>query len=251
MQFRIRLDPKVIEQQFADVKDRQIPYAVSLGLNRIANVGQKAEQNRLLGEFHLRREKFILQGVYISKADRASKTSWRVTLQFQGDRSFLGRMEQGGLKDPTKGHWLWKPNPAVFGDRIIMRSNPLHPSNLHFRSPIGNKGKGWQLQGDQRTFMVKSNGSRTGPLVLQRTGAASTGYNHTSQLRTKGGQFDGMLRNPGERKRKQGVRLLYTLVSKVHVPAKLEFVNTIEGAVQAAWPTVMGEALRDALRSAR
>ena len=58
----------------------QLPYAISLGLNRLAIVGQKGEQGQMQHAFHLRREQFVLRGVKINKTDRATKTSWRVVL---------------------------------------------------------------------------------------------------------------------------------------------------------------------------
>ena len=258
MEFRIVLDPMPLVDHLNFAQQRQLPFAVSLALNRVANLAQKAEQTRLQTAFHLRRESFNLQGIYISKADRATKTSWQVTIQIQANRSYLNRMEQGGMKDPTRGHFLWKPNREVFGDDVIMRSNPLHPSNLHFHSPIHNKGKGLQLQGDNRTFMVMGNGKYKGPLVLQRVAGSAKGAAQRISLGAKHGAA-GRDKATGritagaslKRARQGGVRLLYTLVSRVTVPAKLEFIDTIGNTVETSWREVLDQAMEDALRSSR
>jgi hypothetical protein len=159
------------------------------------------------------------------------------------DRDFLNRMEDGGQKNPTKGRWLWKPNAAVFKEKIISRSNPLHPHNLKF---TGNNKRG-----PLRTFMANNNGRTGGPLILQRTGAASTGHDHTDQLRTVEGRFDGQLRRLGQRKRKQGVRMLYQLVARTRVPRKLEFINTLTRSARANFDAEMVKAMTEAVRSAK
>lgn len=240
--FRFKLDTSSITQGLTGAQERQIPFVASLALNRVAVIGQNAEQYRILAKFKVRREQFVLRGIKINKADRATKTSWRVIIRVDQPQDFLNRTEEGDDHTPLKGKWLWKPNAAVFNDRIILRSNPLHPMNLRFDS---------HLRAQNRVFMVKGNGSKTGPLILQRTGAKTTGYSHRDQLRGTNGRFDGLIRRPGERRAKQGVRLLYTLVARSHVPAKLEFAKTITNAVAQAWPTVAADAMAEALRTAR
>ena len=71
--FIIRVDTAAIFESLTGLEQIQLPFAMSLGLNRVANIGQKAERDRLTAVFKLRRAPWILQGVYISKADRAQQ----------------------------------------------------------------------------------------------------------------------------------------------------------------------------------
>ena len=247
--FQIKLDPKAILGNLSNLEQKQLPFAAALGLNRIAIVGQRAEQEHIRQTFKLRRSSFVLQGIKIEKGDRATKSSWSVVIRINVDRDFLDRMEDGTTKYPTHGRWLWKPNNEVFNNTIIMRSNPLHPANLKFNA---------RMQGQNGTFMVHRKTTKDmGPLVLQRVAKGARGI---SQSIARGGMRGPAGRDakgkftPGESIkgiRRGGVRLLYMLVSRTRVPRKLEFVSTITQAVSTSWHEVMTQAMTDALRSAK
>lgn len=226
----------------------QLPYAMSVALNRVAIDGQKAEQARLRQAFTLRREQFVIRGIKIEKLDRATKTTWRVVISIPAAQDFLSKFEEGTPKVPRQGKWLWIPNSNVFKNKIINRGDPLHPKNLHFH-----KSKGGQLQGDQRTFMIKSKAGK--PIVVQRV---DQGLKKGSAAIMRAMTLDNVHTGMGPRMKKQkaisrtgGTRLLYTLVSKVSTPVRLEFVNTITREVMRTWPERMNEAVRQALRTAR
>jgi len=226
----------------------QLEYAMSLALNRVANDGQKAEQTHLKKAFTLRRETFVMRGIKIEKADRATKSSWRVVISIPVTQDFLDKFEQGDPKVPRTGKWLWIPNQAVFKNKIIMSGNPLHPKQLQF-----SKSKGGQLQGKERTFMLRSKAGK--PIVLQREEQKlAKGSYRIMKSMTLDNVHTGM--GPRQKKEKAihragGTRLLYTLVSKVKTPVRLEFVNTITSEVQARWPQRAEQAVIEALRTAR
>lgn len=229
--------------------EEQIPYAVSLALNRTANDAQVAERERLKEVFRLRRESFNLQGIYIAKTDRASKDSWRVVIQVQADRYYLDKFEEGGFKLPVKGRWIWKPNPAVFKDQIITGSNPLNPHNLTFQR------RGGQMIGNEQTFMIKTNKSGQ-LLVMQRVDRTLASRSKRVMGKLSLDNFQGGMgpRAKGEKyalHRTDGTRMLYQLVERVSVPAKLEFVETVTRTVQEAFPDRMREAIKDAIRTAK
>lgn len=233
----------------------QLPFAISLGLNRLANAGQAAEQAHMRKAFKLRREQFVVRGVKINKADRATKTSWRVVIQlaYPDDRPFMDQHEKGGFRTRHGGRFLWQPNQQVFRSKVIAASNPLSPKNLHMqRTPAG------QIKGDQRTFMVKTaNGQR---LVMQRVdrtirkGTDLSKFTLENVANTHGGnalQPDKKHRKARRLHLNNGTRLLYRLVERVHIPADLRFVDTIQREVAAKQGVVMQEALMQALRTAR
>lgn len=158
---RVQIDPSAVLKRL-DGFENQAGYAMSLALNRVANLAQEAQREQMKQAFKLRRETFVLRGVKISKADRASKSTWRVVIQvaYPDDRRFMHEHEKGGERQRHGGRYLWQPNATVFKG-IITRSNPLHPKNLKMRkTPAG------QIKGDHRTFMVRTQSGQR--LVLQR-----------------------------------------------------------------------------------
>ena len=203
----------------------QLPHAMRLGLNRLANLGQKAEQAQMRKGFHLRREPFVIRGIKILKADRATKTSWSVLIQlaYPDNRHFMDLHESGGSRVRHGGRYLWQPNQEVFKSKVISAANALHPSNLHMhRTPGG------QIKGDNGTFMVKTLSGWRG--VIQRI--------------TKG-------KKGKAQKKTTNTRTLYRLVARVRIPADLKFVQTISREVNAQQARVMDQALREAMMTAR
>lgn len=234
------------------VKDKQVPFAVALALNWTGNDAQAAERYRLKENFILRRQAFNLQGIYISKQDRATKSSWRVVIQVQADRDYLDRFEAGGYHLPEHGRWIWKPNPQVFRNRIIPAGDPLSPKGLKFQKV------GRAMEGNERTFMVKSNKGL--PLVLQRQDATLDKRSRRTVGKLTLDNFKagiGPQTRAQSRKEKYslhrtaGVRLLYQLVERVSVPIKLEFVDTVGTTARNVFPGRLQEAMRQAMRSAR
>lgn len=226
----------------------QLEYAMSRALNLTANDGQKAEQARLKRAFTLRREQFVMRGIKIEKADRATKSTWRVIISIPVTQDFLKKFEEGDPKVPRHGKWLWIPNPAVFQNKIITRDNALHPKKLNFQ-----KTNGGQLKGNERTFMLRSKAGK--PIVVQRVDQ-KLGKGSASTMRAM--TLDNVHTGMGPRQKKQkaihrtgGTRLLYTLVSRVSTPVRLEFVSTISQEVQRVWPSRFDAAVREALRTAR
>ena len=248
MSITIQVNTSGVTVMLAQAMD-QLPYAMSLGLNRLANVGQKAEQAQMRRGFKLRREQFVVRGVKIAKTDRATKTSWRVTIEltYPDGRPFMDLHEQGGMRTRHGGRFLWQPNNEVFKSRVIAASNPLAPKNLHMGRTPGGK-----VKGDQRTFMVRTSNNQR--LVVQRIGKdmVHPGFTASSikglSLKNFGNGKRGALK---QARTKAATRLLYRLVERVRIPADLRFVDTIGREVAAQQAEIMSQAVRDALRSAR
>lgn len=243
----IRVDPSKALGNLTDAQERQLPFAVSMAINRTANDAQSAERYRVKASFKLRREAFNLRGVYISKQDRANKTTWRAVIQIQADRDYLNKFEAGGEQMPH-GRFRWIPNRDMFKSRIIGAGDPLHPKNHKFhKDPSG------RMLGNERTFMVKTKGNGQ-VLVLQREDKRLT--KRSSRLSSF--TLDNVAVGMGPRTRKQkalsrtaGVRMLYRLTTRYKVRAQLEFYDTVSRTVQDVWPARMREALAEAMRGAK
>ena len=200
---------------------------------------------------HLRRESWVLRTIKIDRTD-LSKTSWSVVIYIQ--KEFLevaNRLNTGEDHLPTWGQYFCVPNESVFNRKIISSDNPLHPSQIR----LTRHGDRWTSSDNSGIFMIHSKATGT-PLMMQRTsrtgkGVAQSiraGVRHAAGERNASGQFtQGKVirgRRPG------GTRILYTLVKRSRVPAKLEFYETITNSVNNNWENEMQQELTKALMTA-
>jgi hypothetical protein len=245
---RLHVQASAVRALFRDVGERQMPYAMSLGLNRLANVAQEAVRvERLQGKFRLRQQAWNLRAIKIDKADRANKQAWRVVVQVDPRADYLNKFEQEGMHEPFGGRrYLWVPNSAVFRGKIIQAGNPLHPKALRLHR-VGSR-----VVGAQRTFMVRTD---EGPIVLQRI---DRGLTKRSQRRLGKFDLDNVAVGLGPRQKHEqalartaGVRCLYVLRERVRVPLKLEFVPTVARTVRRQAEPVFREAVGRTLATAR
>ncbi len=245
--FQLRVDPRAVSNLF-DRLSNQYPFAVSKWLNALANDGQAAQRGYMRSAFTMRRLAWNIQGVKIEKLDRATKTSWRVIIRISDDRNYLDKFESLGYHLPFRGKYVWIPNPAVFGNKIIERTNPLHPKNLAFQ-PF----RGGMERGNESTYMIQG---RQGPLVFQRLEKSLTKASRKIVKRMTLNNFAG---GQGPRTKKEryslsrtaGTRLVWSLVQRVTVPLKLEFVPTITREVNAMSQQRWNEAMAYAKETAK
>lgn len=203
---------------------KQFPFAASLALNKVANAAVEAERKGIKERFHIRRA-WVLQGIQIIK--RADKSSLNVIIGVLKDRDFLNYAEAGtSNRTAMGGMYQWVPNQQYFNNKIIMPTNPLHPSNMAFV-----KGRG-----PLNTSLIQNNGH---PLVLQRVS------NVTAKGRTRKGK------SQIGRNKDTGNRVLYFLIKRTKVPAKLKFIETITTTVNEQWVASMQEAVTKALSTAK
>ena len=243
----VHVDAKAALGRLHAIAERQVPFAVSLALNRLANDVQAAEREGLRKHFHLRRTAFNLRGIKILKQDRANRTTWRVIVQVAPEVNYFDKFEEGGYKLPHDGKFVWVPS-REFKSKIIGAGDPLHPKNLTFT-----KGKGGQMKGSERTFMIR------GPrdlLVLQRVDRRlnKKGLKRAMAMTLdtlKSGQGPSQKGEMYSLKRTAGVRLLYTLKARVAIKAQLEFVPQARAVIASTWEMHAQRAMNEALRSAR
>jgi hypothetical protein len=83
---------------------KQAPYALSLTLNRLANVAQQDVQNSLSTRFQLRRAQFVRNTIYRKPGeDTATKTRLEAGVRVDDRRDFLAKHETGGQKTSVDG----------------------------------------------------------------------------------------------------------------------------------------------------
>lgn len=212
-----RIDFSELERAVNELgKPEQLNFAMSLAINNLVFAMQKKIWERLLSStFHIRREAFNKGAIYFPQQNRATTKKLWAVLEIKSIAENLINLETGDPEDPLK-KYLLVPNPEVFQYKIISAKNKLHPRNLDLK-----RGK-YGVGGKERTYMINS--KRTGtPLILQRIG------------RGKGAKS----------------RILYTLVKRIKVPAKLHFFDTAEQVANSEFDSIVQVALERAIRTAR
>lgn len=231
--------------ELTEMEAQQLPFAVSLGLNRLGLDVQAGIRDQIRRAFDLRRDSWNLQSVKIFKPDRATKSTWRVVITMDPRASHFEKFEEGGEKRPMgTNRWVWLPNTKVFRNQIISRSNPLHPKNLHLHRDT--RGR---IIGDQRTFVVKDDNGD--PMVIQRQDAPFAGYYKKFLKRVNWKNFADVKRFMVEKKRRPNTRVLYRLRSAVTVEGRLEFAETGRKVVEKAALSRFREAMDEAWASRR
>lgn len=213
----IRIDFSEMQRATTELgKPEQFNFAASLTLNNLVYAIQKRIWDRMFsGAFHIRREKFNKGGIYFPAANRATTKKLFAILEIKQTADNLIHLETGDPESPLK-RFLLVPNPEVFGYQIIGSRNKLHPKNLDLK-----KGK-YGTGGNQRTYMINSRKTGT-PLILQRMGSGKRGTS----------------------------RLLYTLVKRIKVPAKLHFYEVADQGIASDFEAIAQRALDQAISTAR
>lgn len=197
-------------------KPEQYQFAASLTLNRLVLKIQERVWDRLLnsGAFHIRRAAWNKRAIAFLPENRATRHKLVAVLLIREEARNLQLLEAGDPQTP-KHKYLLVPNPEVFKYSIITAKNKLHPRNLNLHK--GERG----TEGLNGTFMIESKSGT--PLILQRMGK-------------------------GKRAK---TRLLYTLVHRKKVPAKLHFMDLATSTINSELDKIAQAALEQSMRTAR
>jgi hypothetical protein len=214
----IRVDIAATQKALNNLS-KQLPFAVSLGLNRLANAGQKAQRDHTRQAFVLRREKFILDTIKrMPGEDFATKQKLSAGYRIDPSRDYLAKHEHTHEKHAIQG----KPYVAVPLPDLRRNKKGLVPKSLMPSAFKPWTDSGSVAEGAKRTFIVPTkSGNR---VLLQRFGG------------TRG---------------KHGVRALYLFVPSVHIDARLQFEQTARAVAQSQWPRIFADAWAQALRTAK
>ena len=225
--FNVRVDIQPVIDWLENTAPKQIAFAVSQGLNKTALAIQEHIRLHIIDKFKLRRKNWVLNRIYISPTNRATKTRWSVTIEVQEPRDILNKFEAGGQVFPHEGHaHIAIPNAKVFRS-IIAADDPLTIKNLQLRETTPN-----HIQGLEETYLIKSKATGV-PLIVQDVARKTKGK-----------------RARGQNKFLQS-RILYTLVKKETLPAKLEFISTAVATVNRQMDSIISDAVQLALRTGR
>ncbi len=223
----IRVDTKEAEDYLTRLnQDNQLAFAVSKATNNLLKLIQSAIQGDMRARVNLRRVAFNLQGIKVFKWSK--KRDLLGILGIDPRLNNLIRLQTGQDHIPLNGRkYISVPNPVVFGNRIILKTNPLKASNLGLHdTPQG-------IQGNNGTFLVHpKDGSE--PIILQRTQKAN--------LKKKGkkGTDKGT-----------GVRLLHFLRRSTKTTKKIDFYGIAYNIINTHLKDELIKACDEAIKSAR
>jgi hypothetical protein len=210
MQIKIQIDRQDLLRNLSEQEQTQLPFAMSLALNKTATLVQNTQRELMRKNFDVKGTWFIY-GVRITKEDRANRTKQYVVISVLQDRQMTQRFEDGGFKTSNTGGLLVVPVRSVLGK--LSRGNGLQFKNLHLHRD-GNK-----VVGDKGTFMVKRPDGTIS--VRQRIG--------------KG--------------RSAKYRTIYRLLKRTRVPALLHFVDTATKVINDNYSQIFSDAMAQAMKT--
>ena len=212
--------------------ERQIPFAVSLGINNAIKGAQLAIRRKVLGTFVIRREKYITESIKITKF--ADKRHLEGVLEVDPTRDVLAKFEPGGVKESRTGGSVVVPVEVRPVPQAVV-PKAMRPRAFKF-TYRGRGPKATVFIGEQRTFLVKRAGGMGA--LFQRVGPPGP----------RGRPRKGESRPGSGRAR---LRLLYILTPKTRIPASLHFRQVGYDLIHKTWPDAYRKALIRALQTAR
>jgi len=212
--------------------ERQLPFAVSLGMNNALKQAQLAVVRNVLSTFVIRRQKYLTESVKITKF--STKQDLTATLEIDPTRNVLAKFEPGGLKEARGGGSVVVPTSAARPSAQDVIPTSQRPRAFRFQF-AGRGPKGTVFAGEQRTFLLKT-GPKTGVLFQRVGGSGQRGRPRRGEIRA--GRDRGQL------------RLLYILTPGARIPASLHFRDTAVAEFQRRWPREYRAALFRAIRTA-
>lgn len=208
----VNVDVAPVIQHFKDLqREDQIPEAVRRSLNMLADRFQQRMRERLEANFKLQRKTFLFNSIKITKANRATKTKWAVTIQVM--YAPLAAFEEGIAHTPGSGRDTLAAQAGKLTDKIVRSSNPLSMRQLTF-----------------------------GPGTIQ---PHQTGGNRTFSMQTSKGLF--ILQRTGKKTTKK----VYKMRSRITRPAKLHFIDTANQVMSTEYDQIFSEAIRQVIKSMR
>lgn len=228
------------------IRFSQLRWALKEAIRTVGLQAQDGVRQGMAAHVGLRREDYELNRIMVVQFP--TKAVPVMVIRVDPNAKNLIRLISGeshlGWFPYSGKNYQWIPNYAVFQNKIILRSNPLHPANLGFGfAASGAQGPrranyNAHNQGNNRTFVLDHPKKKPGvPQVWQRVASSK-------KLRTK---HKGNVKETTE-ERFQNTRMLYLLVDEQHTPAKLKFYEPIKQIITYNWADAMKSALDVAIQ---
>lgn len=170
LKINVRFDNRALFARLGPQADQKLAYAMVNALNKTALEIQRAERQRVLGEFDVRQRAFISrEAAKIERENFANVRKGRAFVEIgigQKARLLLSTFEAGGVRYPFFGSHVALP---VIGSPARRTRRSRVPSALTFEQLAFHKGKGDGVWiGGNRTYLIEGVG------VFQRGVARKT-----------------------------------------------------------------------------
>lgn len=222
MRLDCRMDISDVIKQYAESGQiRQANWGVVVALNNMALKIQEKVRSRITSAFSPRHSSWVLRQIKLTKVNRATKQSWKVTILV--DWPELSKFEVGEPTLPMSGRATLAAKAGTLTNKIIRGDNSLAIRNLGFGSGTilpGMKGNTVNTSGTSAAFAIKSQAGNT--VILQRSG-----------------------------KGKGKNKILYHMTSRITRPPKLRFFATAQNTIDADYREVFVSALAQVMKTAR
>lgn len=223
------------------VEKTQLPFAVVLGLTRLAQRGEKAVEAELPSRFTLRRPDWAYSGV---RTVAATKTSFYSAVR--DINRYMELQETGGEKLPLKNKVAVPLSGARANKGALIRAED-RPHAVLFGGP---KASTWKRQkGGQ--FTKYSSGFIRGNILYRVIQTAQAPLKAKRMNRRAAGPLlpGGDFSVPGASRGRQKNRIvpMYALVPRATVPSRYKFADTVRSVVQQYWQTEFRDAWQRAI----
>jgi hypothetical protein len=208
----IVFDGKKLIGEMTDLKEQQLPFAMSLAINNTAYELEKAIREGMQQRMTIRRS-WVTNGVMVKKS---TKRDLVAVVYIDEQRDFLNKFEDGDTK-VARGSNIAIPIEARPSKSAVVDSH-LRPSALAL-IPHTTSGGLTQYKGDQRSWLMRLASGQMG--IFQRVG--------------KGLSY----------------KILYLLKPSVPTPAILGFAENARRILAPAFQRNFAEAWKRALETAR
>lgn len=214
----ITVNTAQLDQDLADVSERQVPFAASAALNITAKQFQKVQIEHQHEIFTVRRSSWLDNAVKITHF--ATKAELWATVGIHppggdGRADILTKFEDQTVKLPFKGSAVAVPTLFIRRSKSDLIPRKFFPGALNLRN-VGNR-----VLGDQRTFMITTASGQH--LILERYG--------------KG--------------KRSGTAVIWTFKPSVAITPDLDFEQNAEAVVDTAFFRNFEDAFAQALSTAR
>jgi hypothetical protein len=145
---QLTLDTQALIAELDDIRRNQVPFAMSLAMNRTMEEVQVAQLRHIADEMTIRNRLFITRLVKIAPEDRATKDRLSAGIRIEGPRSkpdrgkVLTRHEVGGIRSTASQAPMFVPSRFLRGAPSQVISQRLYPSYLGVvTSRVGDSGR--------------------------------------------------------------------------------------------------------------
>lgn len=229
---------------FGERAERQVPYAVSLAMNRTAEEAQEAQRVAMRREYTIRRP-WVLQGIKIPRGGFASKQNLSVTIGVDPARDFLTKFERGGKKRPRRGgRSIAVPEGAKRNKQDIVPKSQRPRSFEFTRGSSSLATRVTVMRGNRGTMMIRYPDGRG--FIFQRVRRRGK----TKARRVN--HLDGRAMDIASRTRRDpDLRLLFLLTPEVTVANSLGFTPRMRRVFTERFPVNFSGMFDFALRTAK